>query len=121
MKLIKIIVILSLLFEINTQLIDRIGEQAVKATANDENLFQKLRRAKNNLHSIQEKKDKKGFKMIIDGLLSSQNLEKLNKGRKSEDTKAILGYMISASYSMHQKNKSFETDKFFDEVNIFYL
>jgi hypothetical protein len=74
----------------------------------------KLQINKKNFKSIHEKKDKSSFKKLVDEVLSSENLEELNKGRKSEDTKAILGYTMSALYS-------FETDKFFEEVKIFLL
>ncbi len=109
--------ILSLLSAINSQFIDK--KHIVKEATNSENLFQKLQKNKNNFHSIHETKDKSSFKKLVDDVLSSENLEELNKGRKSEDTKAILGYMMSALYSIHQKNKSFEADKFFEEVYIF--
>jgi hypothetical protein len=98
------------LYATNCQFID--NKQNVREATESENLFQKLQINKKNFKSIHEKKDKSSFKKLVDEVLSSENLEELNKGRKSEDTKAILGYTMSALYS-------FETDKFFEEVKIF--
>ena len=111
--MIRIIMILSLLHAINSKFIDK------KEIAKEATKIENLQKNKNNFYSIHElidKNSKSSFKKLVDDVLSSENLEDLNKGRKSEDTKAILGYMMSALYSIHQKNKSFEADKFFEEV-----
>ena len=121
MRSIRIIVLLSLLFEIHSQIISIEDKLTLKKTTKSENLFQKLQKDKKSLHSIHEKKDRKGFKKLVDDVLSSGSIENLNKERKTEDTKAILGYMMSSLYNKNQNKKNFEIDKFFDQVFIIYI
>ena len=85
-------------------------------TATTENVVKKLERAKTKFNSIHKKKDKKGIIQLVDDVLATTDVRKLNKGRKTEETKAVLNYMMSALYSIKQKKSDFDANKFFDEV-----
>ncbi len=86
-------------------------------TATFENVVKKLERAKTRFNSIHKKKDKKGVAQLVDDVLSTTDVGKLNKGRKTDETKAVLNYMMSALYNIKQKNSDFDSNKFFDEVS----
>ena len=91
--------------------------QTTTTTTTSESVVKKLERAKSRLNSIHKKKDKKAVVQLVDEVLSTSDMRKLNKGRKTEDTKAVLNYMMSALYSIKQKKPDFDTNKFFDEVS----
>jgi hypothetical protein len=110
----SILVLLSLLFEIHSQNIASEGKEKSKK---NESLIKKLQKEKNSLKSIHANKDKKSFKKLVDDVLSNEDIDSLKKERTTEDTKAILGYMMSSLYNKMQKNKDFEIEKYFDEVS----
>jgi hypothetical protein len=85
-------------------------------TATFENVVKKLERAKTKFNSIHKKKDRKGVAQLVDDVLSTTDVGKLNKGRKTDETKAVLNYMMSALYNIKQKKSDFDSNKFFDEV-----
>ena len=80
-------------------------------------LTQKLEKAKKVFYSIHGSHDKKAFISIVDEVLSGAgDFKRHNKGRKTEETKAILNYVISALYNLKQKKNDFDSNIFFDEV-----
>jgi hypothetical protein len=80
-------------------------------------LTQRLEKAKKSFYSIHGSHDLNAFKSIVDEVLAgSGDYKKFNKGRKTEDTKAILNYAISTLYNLKQKKNDFDSNKFFDEV-----
>jgi hypothetical protein len=116
MKFLSIIVLLSLFFGINSQIPATEGKDNSKKY---ESLIKKLQKEKNSLKIIHANKDKKGFKKLVNDVLSNESIDNLEKERNTEDTKAILGYMMSALYKKLQNNKDLEVEKFFDEVLLF--
>ncbi len=91
--------------------------RVVNQVSTTESLFKKIERARKKLNVIHKIKDKKAIEQLVDDVLTNSDLAKFNKGRKTDDTKAILNYMMTALYSIKQKNADFDTNKFFDEVS----